>query len=625
MCGIVGQFNFNKKSVLETDILKMNKKIEHRGPDDLGTFIHENIGLGHTRLSIIDLSKNGHQPMSDSSKRFWITYNGEIYNFKELRNNLKKDGIDFKSETDTEVIIYLFKKYGPECLKYLRGMFAFAILDREKKELFLARDRVGQKPLKYYHDQNKFIFASELKAIFTNPEIKKEINLEAIDEYLTFKYIPAPKTGFKNIFKLPPAHYMIIKENGKKIIKKYWDLNYEKKLKLNEEEILEKVEEKLKESVGLRLMADVPLGAHLSGGIDSSLIVALMSELSNKQLNTFSIGFKEKEYNELPYAKLVAEKYKTNHHEFIINPQALEILPEIAYQYEEPYADASAIPTWYLSKITRKNISVALNGDGGDENFAGYERYRAMQLYYTFKSIPLKKSAGILNSILFRITNNKIFAKATKQLQADYSSPENFYLSIIEYLNPNDKRKLYNQNLQNTLKVKLNNSIQKENKNLFANTSNLNWLDQVLKIGILTHLPDDLLVKIDMASMAFGLEIRSPFLDHELLELSAQISPELKLKGNQKKYILKKIAEKYLPSECIYRPKQGFSVPLEHWFKDELNKYIETKILNKNFLDFGFDKNYIKEILEKHQTKKENNENKLYSLLMLSLWFEKMF
>ena len=616
MCGIAGQFNFGDRAVKETDILNMSKKIQHRGPDDMGTFIHENIGLGHTRLSIIDLSKNGHQPMSDSSKRFWITYNGEIYNFKELQDDLKKDGIDFKSKTDTETIIYLFKKHGPDCLKYLRGMFAFAIYDREKKELFLARDRVGQKPLKYYYDQNKIVFASELKAILVNPEIQKEPDWNAIDAYLTFKYIPTPKTGFKNIFKLPPAHYMIIKKSGEKIIKKYWDLDYSQKLNLSEAEWQEKISSKLKEAVKLRLISDVPLGAHLSGGIDSSLIVALMSEMSQKPIDTFSIGFKEDDYNELPYAKLVADKYKTNHHKFIIEPQALETLPKIVYHYEEPYADASAIPTWYLSQITRQNITVALNGDGGDENFAGYERYKALQLYQSFKSIPLKKSASILNSLLYHLTNKKIFAKASKQLKADYSSFENFYLSIIEYLSSEDKKNLY------TEKLTINSSIQKNNHEIFTNNKELNWLNQALKIGILTHLPDDLLVKIDIASMAFGLEVRSPFLDHELLELTAKMPSNLKLNGGNKKYILKKIAEKYLPNECIYRPKQGFNVPLEHWFKDELSGYIESKILNKKFLDYGFDSDYIKELISKHQSRKENNENKLYSLLMLSLWFE---
>jgi asparagine synthase (glutamine-hydrolysing) len=498
-------------------------------------------------------------------------------------------------------------------------MFSFAIYDREKKELFLARDRVGQKPLKYYHDQNKFVFASELKAILTNPKIKKEPDLEAIDEYLTFKYIPTPKTGFKNIFKLPPAHYMIIKENGEKVLKKYWDLDYSEKLDLHETEWQEKITKKLKEAINLRLVSDVPLGAHLSGGIDSSLIVALMSEMGTKKIETFSIGFKERSYNELPYAKLVAEKYKTNHHEFIVKPQALEILPKIIYHYEEPYADPSAIPSWYLSQITKKHISVVLNGDGGDENFAGYERYQAMRLYYNFKSIPLKKSASILNSILYRLTNNKIFEKASRQLKADYSSLENFYLSIIEHLSLEDKNRLYSNKLQT---LNQNNSILKNNQEIFANNKELNWLNQALKIGILTHLPDDLLVKIDIASMAHGLEIRSPFLDHELLELTAKMPSKLKLNGSNKKYILKKIAEKYLPHKCIYRPKQGFNVPLEYWFKDKLSKYIETKLLNKNFLELGFDKNYIKETLNKHKAGKENNENKLYSLLMLSLWFE---
>ncbi len=385
MCGIAGKLNFKNQPVEKTDILAMMNEIKHRGPDDEGIYLNNNIGLGHRRLSIIDLSSNGQQPMPDESKRFWITYNGEVYNFLELKKELLRDGVRFKSNTDTEVIIYLYKKYGAECLKLLRGMFAFAIWDNEKKELFLARDRIGKKPLKYYLSNNVLIFSSELKAILKNKEVKKEIDWQAIDKFLTYKYVPAPRTGFKNIHKLPPAHCMTIKANGEKIIKQYWDLNFEKKLDLSEKDWLKNITNKLKESVQARLISDVPLGVHLSGGIDSSLIVALMAEIQNKPIKTFSIGFKEKKYNELNYARLVAKKYKTNHQEFIIDPKAAEILPELAYSYEEPYADASLLPSYYLSKITKEHVTVALNGDGGDEVFAGYDRYQAAQLYFKLK------------------------------------------------------------------------------------------------------------------------------------------------------------------------------------------------------------------------------------------------
>lgn len=622
MCGIAGKFNFNNQPISEAEILAMNKEIEHRGPDDRGIYVDGAIGLGHMRLSIIDLSANGHQPMADSNKKYWITFNGEIYNFPDLKKELLQDGVKFQSNSDTEVIIYLYIKYGVDCLKYLRGMFAFAIWDKEKQELFLARDRVGKKPLKYYHDNNTFIFASELKSIFRNTEVKKEIDWSAIDEYLTFKYVPAPKTGFKNIFKLLPAHYMIIKANGEKTIKKYWSLDYSKKLDLSENEWQDKIEKKLIESVKIRMISDVPLGAHLSGGIDSSLIVAILAGLNRKPIRTFTIGFKEDKYNEIPYARLVAKKYKTNYKELIVEPYTAEILPQLAYFYEEPYADASALPSWYLANFTKAHVSTVLNGDGGDENFAGYERYRAASYYRLLKYLPLKKYGARLNAYLYECKNNKIFYKISRQLNADYNTFYDFYLSVIRYFSPSEKDLIYGNGIKTIIK---NENELTQNKNNQLINQGSDWLDSLLALGINTHLPDDLLVKNDIASMAHGLELRSPFLDHEFMELSASMPARLKMNGNDKKYILKKIAENYLPHKCIHRPKQGFSVPLEFWFRGELSDYLEKNILSANFINRGFDKNAITKMLSLHKSKKANYENQLYALLMLSLWFEEWF
>ncbi|MEA1962803.1 MAG: asparagine synthase (glutamine-hydrolyzing) [Patescibacteria group bacterium] len=614
MCGIAGKLSFKNQPVEETDILAMINEIRHRGPDDEGIYINNNIGLGHRRLSVIDLSKNGQQPMADKSKKFWITYNGEVYNFPELKKELQKDGIKFKSNTDTEVIIYLYKKYGSECLKLLRGMFAFAIWDNEKQELFLARDRIGKKPLKYYFDDNVLIFSSELKAILKNKEVKKEIDWEAISEFLTFKYVPAPRTGFKNIYKLLPAHYMIIKTNGEKILKQYWDLDYSKKLELSENDWQKKITEKLQKSVQARLISDVPLGVHLSGGIDSSLIAAFIAGTRSGKIKTFSIGFKEKKYNELNYARLVAKKYNTEHQEFIIEPKAMEILPKLAFHYEEPYADASIIPSWYLSEITKKHVTAALNGDGGDEVFAGYNRYLSAQLYFKLKKLPFKKLSSRFNYLIYKATGNDIFYKASRQLNANYNSLADFYLSVIQYFGKKEKKQLSKK----FLNLKINNSYTQK-------INNYNWLDQLLYISVKTHLPDDLLVKTDIASMAHGLEIRSPFLDQELMELSAKMPADLKINGYNKKYILKKIAEKYLPRECVYRSKQGFSVPLDYWFRGELNNYLEDNILSKNFLNFGFNKDFILKLLNNHKSGKARNENRLFSLLMLSLWIRRWF
>lgn len=620
MCGIAGKLNFNNQPVKESDILAMNKDIEHRGPDDKGVFVDGTVGLGHTRLSIIDLSANGHQPMADSEGRFWIVFNGEIYNFLDLRKELLKDGVRFKSNSDTEVIIYLYKKYGPDCLRYLRGMFAFAIWDKEKRELFLARDRVGKKPLKYYFDEKTFIFASELKAILKNPEVKKAVDWTAIDEYLDYKYVPAPRTGFQNIRKLLPAHYMIVKANGEMITKKYWSLDYTKKIEQSDAEWQETITNKLIESINLRTISDVPLGAHLSGGIDSSLIVAILSGLIKKPIRTFTIGFKEDRFNEIPYARLVAKRYKTNYKELIVEPYTAEILPQLAYYYEEPYADASALPSWYLANFTKAHVSTVLNGDGGDESFAGYERYRAASYYRLLKHLPMKKYGAQLFSLLYGSSKKKIFNQMSRQLGADYQSFFAFYKSIIRYFSPDEKSQIYGDNLKALI-----NRQKTQNNDYGLEEKGAEWLDSLLALGVNTHLPDDLLVKNDIASMAHALELRSPFLDHEFMELAASMPSHLKMRGKEKKYLLKKIAENYLPSECIHRPKQGFSVPLEFWFRGELSDYLEKNILSDKFINQGFNKTAITKMLNDHKSKKANYENQLYALLMLSLWFEEWF
>lgn len=620
MCGISGKFNFTNQPVAETEILAMNKELAHRGPDDKGVFTDNAIGLGHTRLSIIDLSKNGHQPMPDASGRFWICYNGEIYNYLDLKQELIKDNVKFKSNTDTEVLLYMYIKYGAECLQYLRGMFAFAIWDKEKQELFLARDRVGKKPLKYYFDKNTFIFASELKAILKNPEVRKEIDWPAIDEFLTFKYVPAPKTGFKNIRKLLPAHYLLVKKNGEVIAKKYWSLDYSKKLELSEKEWEVKITKKLTEAIALRMVSDVPLGAQLSGGIDSGLITAILSGLSQKPVHAFTIGFKEDKYDETAYAHLVARHCHAKHKILVMEPYTAEILPQLAYYYEEPYADASALPSWYLANFTKAHVSAVLNGDGGDECFAGYERYRAASYYRLLKNLPLKKYGARLCRFAYELSDNKFFQQAERQLSADYSSFYDFYLSIIRYFSPQEKSRLYAENL----KALVNGQAAPAIAPALAQQG-ADWLDRLLALGIATHLPDDLLVKNDIATMAHGLELRSPFLDHEFMELAASLPANFKMRGREKKYILKKIAAKYLPPECIQRSKQGFTVPLEFWFRGELTEYLEKNILSPHFLNYGFNKGEIQKMLMLHKSKKANYENQLFTLLMLSLWLKEWF
>ena len=620
MCGIFGKLFFEKTKIEEKDYKDCLDEISHRGPDDEGFYVDENIILGSKRLAIIDLSEAGHMPMKNEDGRFWIVFNGEIYNFLELRKNLEKRH-KFKSRTDSEVLLHLYEEKGVNCLKYLRGMFAFAIWDKKEKTLFLARDRLGKKPLKYYFNDKFFVFASELKAILKDKEIPKEIDWGAIDEYLTYQYIPHPKTGFKGIFKLEPAHYLLITLDKKIKKERYWNLNYSQKLNLSENEWIKAIEEKLKESVKIRLISDVPLGAHLSGGIDSSTIVAMMAQEMKEPVKTFSIGFKEKEYDETKYARLVAKRYGTDHHELIIEPNAIEILPKLVYHYEEPYADSSALPTWYLCQMTKNYITVALNGDGGDENFAGYDRYNAVKLYFSLKFLPGKKILKKTNEILYYLTQLRIFHKGARFLSSFEEDFISFYVRLIGYFQEEQKEKLYHPDLKKLIEnSKGSNFLRK----IFNKTTG-EWLDRILYLDINSYLPDDLLVKVDIASMAHSLEVRSPFLDHEFMELCAKIPSNLKVKGHNKKYIFKKLALKYIPKECIFRPKTGFGVPLEFWFKNELLNFLKERILSQEFLNYGFNRNFLEQLIKEHQKGIRNHAYRLWALLILEEWLKIFF
>ncbi|MFZ2188303.1 MAG: asparagine synthase (glutamine-hydrolyzing) [Candidatus Moraniibacteriota bacterium] len=629
MCGITGKIHLNTGLVSVEDIEKMNLAIAHRGPDDSGTYISPNqkIGLGHQRLSIIDLSHFGHQPMSYMD-RYWIVFNGEIYNFQALKKNLQKEKIyTFKSNTDTEVIMALYHKYGTDCLHHLRGMFSFAIYDDKEKTLFCARDRVGKKPFKYYLDDNVFIFASELKAILTQAEYKKEPDYAAIRHYLTFQYCPAPLTGFKNIKKLEPAHYLLIdlKTNQTKL-ERYWKLDYSERLDLSVSDWKEKIINKLEESVKLRMIADVPLGAFLSGGIDSSAIVGMMSKFSPTSIKTFSIGFSEKKYDELGYAKIVARKFKTDHTEFIVKPEAMEILPELVRLYEEPFADPSAIPTYYLSKLTRAHVTVAMSGDGGDENFAGYFRYAiqklSLQLDYLrfFNKLPADIIARIpLENIKSELLS-KIFLLLS-HLPLDYRKR---YASYMYRQNNHIENNLFAENFQ---KITSRENSLELIVNKFNESGTENKLDQTLYADFSTYLPDDLMTKVDLASMSVALETRSPFLDHEFLELTAKIPSNLKVKKfNQTKWILKETLEDLLPDQIINRSKKGFETPLNIWLKNQLKDYsnellLSQKSKNRNILN----SETVKKILDIHQNTSVDLSHKIWSMIILENWFREYF
>ena len=628
MCGIAGKISLSSKEVSLPEIEQMNHAILHRGPDDGGAYVSpdKKVGLGHRRLSIIDLSPLGHQPMRYLD-RYEIVFNGEIYNFQEKRTLLEKEGYTFASHSDTEVILALYDKYGEQCLDHLRGMFAFAIYDEKEGRLFAARDRVGKKPFKYFFDGKTFLFASELKAILTQPEYQREPDYEAIHHYLTLQYVPAPMTGFKDIKKLEPAHSLTLDiKTGTLEKKRYWKLDYSKKLDLSEDEWKKRIIDKLDESTRLRMISDVPIGAFLSGGVDSSAVVAMMARHSDKPIKTFSIGFKEEKYNELSYARMIADKFKTDHTEFIVEPDAIELLPMLVRQYEEPYADSSALPTYYVSKLTSDHVTVALNGDGGDENFVGYTRYAAFQVSTILDHLDFlnrligKPISGFLAKHI-RTTFFDRLHRFSKSLSDDYRRR---YLSYTAYFTNEQKADLYT----NEFKAK----VWKEDTydiiaHRFLESGSKNRTEQAVYADFTTYLPEALMTKVDIATMTVALEGRSPFLDHELLELSAKIPFHLKLKGlNNKKYILKEALRGIIPDEVMFRPKMGFGVPIDAWFRGELKDYAAKKLLDGQLVKRGlFRQSAIKDILHSHTSTDVNFSPHIWALLTLELWFEEYF
>lgn len=628
MCGIAGKISLENREISTQEVETMNDAIKHRGPDDGGAYISPDrkVGLGHRRLSIIDLSPLGHQPMRYLD-RYEIVFNGEIYNFQEKRAELLKEGYTFASHSDTEVILALFDKYGEKCLQYLRGMFAFAIYDEQKHTLFAARDRVGKKPFKYFFDGKVFMFASELKAILTQPEYSREPDYEAIHHYLTLQYVPAPLTGFKDIKKLEPAHFLSLDlSTGTLRNEQYWKLDYSEKLDLPESEWKKQIIDKLDESTHLRMISDVPIGAFLSGGVDSSAVVAMMARHSDKPIKTFSIGFKEEKYNELPYARMIAEKFKTEHTEFIVEPHAIDLLPMLVKQYEEPYADSSALPTYYVSKLTREHVTVALNGDGGDENFGGYTRYAAFQISTYLDHLDfLNRLAGKpLTGFLTKNIRTTFFDRLhrfSRSLSDDYRRR---YFSYTAYFTNEQKANLYTDEF----KAKVwNDDTYDIIASRFLESGSKNRTEQAVYADLVTYLPEDLLAKVDIATMTVALEGRSPFLDHELLELSAKIPFNLKLKGfNNKKYILKEALRDIIPDEVMFRPKMGFGVPIDAWFRGELKDYASGKLLDGQLVKRGlFKRQAIENILHSHAATQVNFSPHIWALLTLELWFEEYF
>lgn len=617
MCGILGIVG---KNLDEKILVQMRDTMIHRGPDDSGIWLSSDrkIGLAHRRLSIIDLTEAGVQPMSDNERKIWISFNGEIYNFQDIRDELREKGYEFRSRSDTEVIINSYKEWGTDCLHKFNGMFSFGIYDDVRKRIFIARDRLGKKPLYYWHDtaNGKFAFASEIKALIKNKHISREIDIDAVNHYLAFGYIPRELCIFKAIRKLPPGHAMIYDVSAGEIdIWKYWDVPFLKKQIFSEDELLEKLEILLMDAVKIRMISDVPIGAFLSGGLDSSLIVAMMSRVSDKQVKTFSIGFEDKAYNELPYARIVADYFGTDHQEIIVKPDTFSILPDLVSQFDEPFADSSMLPTYYVSKATRDQVTVALSGDGGDEMFGGYDMYLYSNYYkYIRIIIPSPVRKGI--SQIAAYMPDKI--KGKRQL---VRAGCDLYDSIVELSNhlffkENARRQLLNNEMLDELGERVAVPELLRRQDILMRNSDL--INQITYADTKTYLPDDILVKVDRMSMKVSLEVRAPLLDYRIADFSFENIPgNMKVRGNSKKYLLKKLAKKVLPVALDINRKWGFKVPISEWFRGPLSNTIKEILLNdKN--DF-FRRDYVERLLEQHMQGIEHS-NRLYSLLVFCLW-----
>jgi len=621
MCGIVGLVRNDGKPIDEGLLARMNEAIRHRGPDEDGFYVNGSVGLAMRRLAIIDL-KSGQQPIHNRDRTAWIVFNGEIYNYLELREKLEKLGHTFYTNSDTEAIVHAYDQYGPDCPKHLRGMFAFAIWDERTQELFLARDRVGKKPLLYAEVNGQLVFGSEFSAILLHPDVSKEIRPEAIDCYLSFMCVPAPLTAYRAIKKLEPGHSLRWRK-GEVKTERYWQPDFSKKLDIGEEEAGERAIEILRDAVKVRLMSEVPLGAFLSGGIDSSAVVALMSQESSEKVKTFSIGFEEQDFSELQHAKRIAEHVGADHHEFIVRPDAVEILPMLVEHYGEPYADSSAVPTYYVARETRRHVTVALNGDGGDESFAGYERYIAMGLTEKYRKVPAFFRESLIKEAVNRIPTSPIrksTVNSAKRLLEVVSKPRvNRYMHWMSVFNEGLKEPLYSD------------AFRQQTDRAFAASFLDTWfkkangngpVDTLLLTDLMTYLPNDLLVKVDIATMAVSLEARSPFLDHHVIEFAASLPERLKLRRLTTKYLLKKVLRRLLPAENLDRRKMGFGVPIGHWFRGKMQPFLREVVLSDKALRRGFFKpEVVKQLVEQHTRSERDYSHQLWTLLMLELWF----
>lgn len=618
MCGIAGFFRNCAPAADKSVLQRMGEVIRHRGPDAGGEYLDDHVGLAHRRLSIIDLSPQGNQPMFSTDGRLVIVFNGEIYNFLKLREQLEREGVIFRTKTDTEVILALYCKMGTECLKQLNGMFAFAIWDKLDKTLFLARDRIGKKPLYYYHGGgDRLAFASEIKSLLQLPGIRREIEPTAIPDFLSYQYIPDPKTIYRNIHKLPPAHFMLLKSGGEPHLAEYWDIYFTQQAGRSfagaEDELLDL----LQDATSSRMVADVPLGAFLSGGVDSSAVVALMANVSNDPVRTCTIGFQDKRHDESPFAREIAELFKTNHTEYIDKERFIDTVAQMPRFFDEPFADSSAVPTYHVSHLARQAVTVALAGDGGDESFAGYAKYSVELKEDLVRRFVPRPVLSLIHSAMTGLESHTLARKARSLSGSALKDPGRAFFRTNSCIEEQKLQQLLSDDIRRSC------SSYDPADHTLRYWNRMGGKDHVacmLYTDLKTYLPGDILVKVDRMSMANSLEVRAPFLDYRIIEFAASLPSDWKIKGNNKKIILKKTFGHLLPDRILNRSKHGFTVPLDSWFRGELKPLAENSLLRQPALAEYLNLSTVQVLWQEHQQKKADHGSLLWSLLMFALW-----
>ena len=639
MCGIAGIYHRNGAPADVETLLRMTRTLTHRGPDEEGYFVNRaadasapaglplrtlenpgagNVGLGHRRLSIIDLA-TGQQPLTNEDGSVWVSYNGEIYNFQALKKELEDKGHRFRTHCDTETIVHAYEEWGERAAERFRGMFAIAVWDESKQRIWLARDRVGKKPLYYFLDEDRLIFGSEIKAILEAPGVCRDVDLTGLSDYLSLLYVPAPKSIFKSIRKLPAAHYALGNAASFEV-KPYWDLSFQPRHDRSEQQTIEELLGILDEATRLRMISDVPLGAFLSGGIDSSAVVALMAQASAEPVITNSISFSAAKYNEAHHALRVAQMYGTDHNEFHVTPEAIPVIEQLAWNYDEPFADSSAVPTYYVSKTAREHVTVSLSGDGGDENFAGYRRhYFDMRENFVRNLVPRPLRNPIFGFLgrlypkadyLPRVFRGKAFLSNVAR------DPVEAYFFTMSAFHGDRKQNILRNDVRDGLAGY-------RTSELFHDTYNRapanDHLSKLQYLDIKTYLVDDILTKVDRASMAHSLEVRVPILDHHLVEWAASLAPGHKLHRGQGKYLLKRALRPYLPDNILYRRKMGFAVPLDTWFRGPLSERVRDALLGPALMETGiFDRERVATLIDDHQARRWDHSAPLWSLLMFA-------